>query len=298
MYDIKYLKELLSASSLRCDEPLNLHTTFKIGGPAEIFVDVGSLNDLVTLVAFCKKEEISYFVLGKGSNLLVSDEGVKGVIIHLIADFTKVEIKGETAIAGAGISLSKLSTILAEHELTGMEFASGIPGSLGGGVFMNAGAYGGEMKDVIEGAYVLLDGEVRYLTANELKFAYRYSIIKDMEGAVITSIKLRLKKDNKETIFATIKDLNKRRQEKQPLEFASAGSMFKRPEVGYASKLIEEAGLKGVNVGDAEVSVKHSGFIINKGGATAKDVKELIKIVQKRVEENSGIKLYPEVRFL
>lgn len=297
MDKIDKLEKIISKSSILLNEPMKQHTTFKIGGPAEIFINVGSFEELKNVVNFCNREEIDFFVLGKGSNLLVSDEGIKGVIIHLTENLAKAEVN-KKLFAGAGISLSELSYFAAENGLSGLEFASGIPGTLGGAIFMNAGAYGGEIKDVIEGVYVLVNGGLQYFTNSEMKFSYRHSRISELKKAIVVAAKLNLSAGSKEEIFATMKDLNQRRRDKQPLEFPSAGSTFKRPERGYASKLIEEAGLKGMAVGDAAVSVRHGGFIINKGNATANDVKKLIKIVQDKVEKSTGIKLYPEVRFL
>ena len=247
---------------------------------------------------YCKKEGVNFFVIGNGSNLLVSDEGVEGVIIHLSGKLAGARVEGDIVRAGAGLSLAALAAFTVEEELSGLEFAAGIPGSVGGAIYMNAGAYGGEMKDVVTGVYIVVDGELKHFSVAEMDFSYRHSRVSGLKNAVVVAAEFKLEKGKKEDIQAKIDELNARRREKQPLEYPSAGSTFKRPETGYASQLIEEAGLKGTRIGGAEVSKKHSGFIINVDNATAKDVKELIACVQKVVDEKSGVKLYPEVKML
>ena len=230
--------------------------------------------------------------------MLVADEGVEGVIIHLSGKLAGARIEGDVIRAGAGLSLSALAAFTVEKELAGLEFASGIPGSVGGAICMNAGAYGGEMKDVVEGVYVLTDGMLKYFSAEYMQFSYRHSILGELKNAIVVTADFKLIPGKKEEIQSKIDELTDKRREKQPLDYPSSGSTFKRPETGYASQLIEEAGLKGTRIGGAEVSQKHSGFIINANNATAADVKELIAYVQKVVEEKSGVKLYPEVKML
>lgn len=284
---------------VRYDEPLKSHTTFKIGGNCIALIEPREISDIIEAVKICKKNNIKFFVIGNGSNLLVPDEGYNGVIIKLKSEFSKIEVEGDYLIVNSGAKLSEVYTVAYENSLTGFEFASGIPGTIGGAIYMNAGAYGGEMKDIVESVEVLdLDNfELRELKNEELEFSYRKSIIQ-RKNYIVTTIKLKLQKGNKEEINAVYEDLRERRNSKQPLNFGSAGSTFKRPEGHFASKLIEDAGLKGYHINDAWVSEKHSGFIVNKGNASFKEVMELIEYVQKVVFEKFGVKLETEVRIL
>ena len=284
---------------VRYDEPLKSHTTFKIGGNCIALIEPREISDIIEAVKICRKNNIKFFVIGNGSNLLVPDEGYNGVIIKLKSEFSKIEVEGYYLIVNSGAKLSEVYTVAYENSLTGFEFASGIPGTIGGAIFMNAGAYGGEMKDIVESVEVLdLDNfELRELKNEELEFSYRKSIIQ-RRNYIVTTIKLKLQKGNKEKINAVYEDLRERRNSKQPLNFGSAGSTFKRPEGHFASKLIEDAGLKGYHINDAWVSEKHSGFIVNKGNASYKEVMELIEYVQKVVFEKFGVKLETEVRIL
>lgn len=278
--------------------PLAPFTSFKIGGAADIFVCPKNLMELLIVLEICRNNEIPYFLLGAGSNLLISDKGVRGVVIKLGEGFDYAHAKNDYILAGAGVSLAKLAAEAKNAEMTGLEFASGIPGSLGGAIFMNAGAYGGEMKDVIdEVSYIDADGTVKTVKGADCGFGYRKSIFSD-GGKIIVSAKLTLKKGNKDEIVALMRDLNARRKEKQPLEFPSAGSTFRRPEGHFAGALIQEAGLKGTRCGGAEVSKKHAGFIINADNATAQDVIDLISHVQKVVKEKHGVDLEPEVKII
>ncbi|MGP1403398.1 MAG: UDP-N-acetylmuramate dehydrogenase [Catonella sp.] len=295
---IEGLQNILCGEAIFLNESMKNHTSFKIGGPAEIFLEVNTSEELLKVAGYCKKEGVNFFVIGNGSNLLVSDEGVEGVIIHLSGKLAGARVEGDIVRAGAGLSLAALAAFTVEEELSGLEFAAGIPGSVGGAIYMNAGAYGGEMKDVVTGVYMVVDGELKHFSGAEMDFSYRHSKVSELKNAVVVAVEFKLEKGKKEDIQAKIDELNARRREKQPLEYPSAGSTFKRPETGYASQLIEEAGLKGTRIGGAEVSKKHSGFIINVDNATAKDVKELIACVQKVVDEKSGVKLYPEVKML
>ena len=284
---------------VRYDEPLKNHTTFKIGGNCIALIEPREVSDIVETIKICRENSIKFFVIGNGSNLLVPDEGYNGVIIKLKGEFSTIKVEGDYVMVNSGAKLSEVYTVAYENSLTGFEFASGIPGTIGGAIFMNAGAYGGEMKDIVESIEVLdLDNfELRELKNEELEFSYRKSIIQ-RKNYIVTTIKLKFKKGNKEEINSVYEDLRDRRNSKQPLNFGSAGSTFKRPEGHFASKLIEDAGLKGYHINDAWVSEKHSGFIVNKGNASFKEVMELIEYVQKVVFEKFGVKLETEVRIL
>ena len=290
-------------SKLNCvvkyDEPLKNHTTFQIGGKCIALIEPKKVEDIIKAIKICRENNLKFFVIGNGSNLLVPDDGYNGVIIKIKSEFSNIQVEGECLIAHSGAKLSEVYTVAYENSLTGFEFASGIPGTIGGAIFMNAGAYGGEIKDIVESVEVLeLDNyEVKELKNEELEFSYRKSIIQRKNYIVLT-IKLKLKKGNKEEINAVYEDLRKKRNSKQPLNFGSAGSTFKRPEGHFASKLIEDAGLKGYHINDAWVSEKHSGFIVNKGNASYKEVMELIEYVQKVVFEKFEVKLETEVRIL
>ena len=284
---------------VRYDEPLKSHTTFKIGGNCIALIEPREISDIIEAVKICRENSIKFFIIGNGSNLLVPDEGYNGVIIKLKGEFSTIQVEGEYLIVNSGAKLSEVYTVAYENSLTGFEFASGIPGTIGGAIYMNAGAYGGEMKDIVESVQVLdLDNfELRELKNEELEFSYRKSIIQ-RKNYIVTSIKLKLQKGNKEEIKAVYEDLREKRNSKQPLNLGSAGSTFKRPEGHFASKLIEDAGLKGYHINDAWVSEKHSGFVVNKGNASYKEVMELIEYVQKVVFEKFGVKLETEVRIL
>lgn len=288
----------LGSDNVKLQEPMSKHTTFRIGGPADFYLCPHSTKEVQQAVQICKEENLPYFILGNGSNLLVSDKGYRGVIIQLWKNFSDISVKSCCITAKAGALLSKVAAEALEAGLTGMEFASGIPGTIGGAVFMNAGAYGGEMKDIIKEVKVLDDqGEVRVLSNEEMKLGYRTSIVKE-KGYTVLSAVLELKKGEPSVIRETMEDLKNRRTSKQPLDMPSAGSTFKRPEGYFAGKLIMDSGLRGFSVGGAQVSEKHCGFVVNKGGATAEDVTVLIREVQRRVKEKFGVELETEVRFL
>lgn len=288
----------LGSDNVKLQEPMSRHTTFRIGGPADFYLCPHSTKEVQEIVEICKEENLPYFVLGNGSNLLVSDKGYRGVVIQLWKNFSDITVKDCCIQAKAGALLSKVAAEALEAGLTGMEFASGIPGTIGGAAFMNAGAYGGEMKDIIKSVKVLdTQGEVRVLPKEELKMGYRTSIVRE-KGYTVLSVELELSKGNREEIRNTMEDLKERRTSKQPLEMPSAGSTFKRPEGYFAGKLIMDSGLRGFSVGGAQVSEKHCGFVVNKGGATAMDVLNLIREVQRRVKEQFGVELETEVRFL
>ena len=292
------LIEICGAENVCADEPLNRHTSFRTGGPADVFVTPKTEEDLVQALEFCKEQEIRHFILGNGTNVLAADEGYRGVVIQIYRSFSDITITGEEVCAGAGILLSALSAECARHSLTGFEFASGIPGTLGGAVTMNAGAYGGEMKDVLVNVRVLdRQNGIRCLTKEECALGYRTSIIKK-EDYIVLGAALHLEKGDPEKIEARILELKEARTSKQPLEFPSAGSTFKRPEGYFAGKLIQDSGLAGYSIGGAQVSEKHCGFIINKGGATSADIKNLMQYVADTVKEKFGVALEKEVRFM
>ncbi len=263
-----------------------------------MLISADSIEVVKKSVALCKEHSIPYQIMGNGSNLLVCDEGIEGVVIKISDKFNVVSIDGELIKAQSGVLLSSLSKMIMEAHLTGFEFASGIPGTLGGAVFMNAGAYGGEMKDVIVGVTVLDEhGELKYLSNGELELGYRNSVIQRKKYVVLEA-DIKLEKGNHDEIRLYTKELTKKRTTKQPLHLPSAGSTFKRPPNNYAGKLIQDAGLKGVRFGDAQVSDKHSGFVVNHGGATCDDILSLIRFVQKVVYDQFEVNLEPEVRFL
>lgn len=280
-------------------ERLSGHTTFRIGGPAKYYLIPENMEEVKEALDFAKENQCPFYVLGKGSNMLFSDSGYDGVIIEIGKGLEQLSISTDgTVVAQAGISLSAMANRLAKEGLQGFAFASGIPGTLGGAVTMNAGAYGGEIKDHIQSAKVLTkDGEILELSKDELELGYRTSTIQKNSYIVLEATFHFLKGDI-ETIQKEMKELNQKRRDKQPLEYPSAGSTFKRPEGYFAGKLIEDAGLRGYRVGDAQVSEKHCGFVVNKGEATSEEVKQLISDVQNKVYEKFGVKLEPEVRIV
>lgn len=290
------LLELTDTSNIYVSEPMNKHTTFKIGGAADYYITPLSVAELESVVKLCKSENIPYLIVGNGSNLLVSDKGIEGIVIST-EKMTSVSVTGNRIYADAGLKLSALSSEATRNSLSGLEFAAGIPGTVGGGVFMNAGAYDGEMKNIISSVKVLRNGEIITLSNEDCFFGYRTSIFQKTKD-IILGAEFNLFPGDKEEITIKIHELNARRKLKQPLEFPSAGSAFKRPEGHFAGKLIEDSGLRGFSVGGAQVSEKHCGFIINKGGATAADVLNLIKHIKTCVYVRFGVKLQEEVKFV
>lgn len=279
-------------------EPMTRRTTFGIGGPA-LLLRPRSRAELQAAMTLCREAGEEPFILGRGSNLLVSDSGISRPVIQLDGDFTAITREGNTLRCGAGASLIAVCRAAAENSLSGIEWGYGIPGSLGGGVYMNAGAYGGEMKDILtEVTFLDEAGEYRTLPADELSLSYRHSIFEERPGTVIVGAVLTLTPGDPAAIRAAMEDYMSRRREKQPLEYGSAGSTFKRPVGNYASALVDQCGLKGLSVGGAEVSRKHAGFIINRGGATAADVRELIAEVQRIVREKTGYTLECEIKYI
>lgn len=280
------------------NEPMNRHTTFRIGGAADVFAQPQSAAQVCEIIKLCRDEGIAYMITGNGSNMLISDKGIDGVVIHVGPKMSAITVDGDTITAQSGILLSRLANTAKEHSLSGLEFASGIPGTLGGAIFMNAGAYGGEMKDVVQSVtYADENGDVHTISGDEADFGYRHSFFSDKKYAILECT-MRLTRGDSEQIAALMKDYTRRRNEKQPIDMPSAGSTFKRPEGYFAGRLIEDAGLKGATVGAAQVSEKHAGFIVNTGNATADDVIGLIELVKARVFDNSGVMLEPEVKII
>ncbi len=289
---------LLGKDRVLVDEPMKRHTTFRIGGPADFFLLPSTVDEVRGILEICREEELPYFILGNGSNLLVSDKGYRGVIIQLYRNFSNISVEGNEICASSGALLSQIAAAARNASLTGFEFAGGIPGTLGGAVFMNAGAYGGELKDVLKEAVVMTEqGEILTLPVEKLDMGYRTSRIRKA-GYLVLEARLVLEQGDMDKIRDITKDLTEKRVSKQPLEYPSAGSTFKRPEGYFAGKLIMDAGLRGYQVGDAQVSEKHCGFVINKGNATAADVLTLIENVREKVQEQFGVTLEPEVKFL
>ena len=299
---IEKISGLIPEERLRMDEPMELHTSFRTGGPAAAFAVTVNEDELSAVLSALAETGAEHMLIGNGSNLLVADEGYPGVIVKLGGDFEMIEQDEEDPClvrVGAARLMSSASVFLTGRGLSGFEFASGIPGSIGGAVFMNAGAYGGEMKDVVESVRVMnADGSgAGTLSSEDMDFSYRHSAAEKGDMIILLAV-LRLRKDEPEAIAARVAELAAKRSAKQPVNFPSAGSTFKRPVGGYAAALIEESGLKGYRAGGAEVSEKHAGFVINKGGATTEDVLAVMRHVRKKVFEDSGIMLEPEVRLI
>ena len=292
------LVKVLDEDQIKPEEPMKNHVTFRVGGPADFFVTPKNYEELSWVLKCCAKYEMPCYIMGNGSNLLVSDQGYRGVVIQLFRQLNDIQCEGNVIRAQAGALLSAVANRALEEKLTGFEFAAGIPGTLGGSCVMNAGAYGGEMKDVLKSVAVLTrEGERITLQKNELELGYRTSIIAK-KNYIVLEAEIELEVGDAEEIKAVMDDLKERRTTKQPLEYPSAGSTFKRPEGYFAGKLIQESGLQGFQVGGAQVSEKHCGFVINKDQATAADIAELIRQVQDRVEEKFGVRLETEVKRL
>ena len=292
------LSKIVRKEQILEEEPMKKHTTFRIGGPAEYLILPQTAEEIADVVKLCRQEEIPWYIVGNGSNLLVADEGVRGVVIQLLRNFNQIQVEGCQIRMQAGAQNAAVAKRALDASLTGFEFAAGIPGTIGGAVVMNAGAYGGEMKDILKEVTVLdQNGMIRTIPTEELELGYRTSIIA-RKGYVVLEAVIVLKTGDPKEIKATIDDLKEKRVTKQPLEYPSAGSTFKRPEGYFAGKLIMDAGLRGFSVGGAQISEKHCGFVINKGNATAKDVTELMDETKKIVMEKFGVALEPEVKRL
>ena len=295
---IKRLEQTVESDRFLREEPMKKHITFRVGGPAACFLTPSTKEQIREILHICQEEKTPYFILGNGSNLLVSDQGFDGVVLQVYKNMNQVTVEGEHLRVQAGALLSATARKALEAGLTGMEFAAGIPGTMGGAAVMNAGAYGGEMKDILESVTVLTpEGEQKELNNEELQLGYRTSVVKE-KGYIVLEAVLSLKKGDPEAIKSRMDELKEQRVTKQPLEYPSAGSTFKRPEGYFAGKLIQDAGLRGYQVGGAQVSEKHCGFVINAGGATAKDVRTLMDNVRDIVYKKYGVTLEPEVKFL
>lgn len=295
---VEALQKFVPRENIRLQEPMAGHTTFRIGGPADCFVELENEEQLKKLRRYLQMTGVSFFVLGNGSNLLVSDSGYKGIVLQIGPKMSSVTVEGDRIVAQAGATLVQVARAAMEHGLSGLEFASGIPGTVGGGVVMNAGAYGGEMRQVVTQVNVVSrDGELMELDNETMEFGYRTSVIRE-SSFIVTEVTFRLEPGDRDVIKAKMEELSARRREKQPLEYPSAGSTFKRPEGHFAGQLIMEAGFRGFQIGGARVSEKHCGFVVNAGNATARDVQEVIARIQLRVEEQFGVKLEPEIIYL
>lgn len=292
------LSKIVRKEQILEEEPMKKHTTFRIGGPAEYLILPQTTEEIADVIKLCRQEEIPWYIVGNGSNLLVADEGVRGVVIQLLRNFNQIQVVGCQIRMQAGAQNAAVAKRALDASLTGFEFAAGIPGTIGGAVVMNAGAYGGEMKDILKEVTVLdPNGMIRTIPAEELELGYRTSIIA-RKGYVVLEAVIVLKTGDPKEIKAAMDELKEKRVTKQPLEYPSAGSTFKRPEGYFAGKLIMDAGLRGFSVGGAQISEKHCGFVINKGNATAKDVTELMDETKKIVMEKFGVALEPEVKRL
>lgn len=299
--NFKKIEEYVDSSIVKYNEPMFKHTTIKIGGPADILVTPTNNEEVKQVVKFAKEENIPVTIIGNGSKLLVKDEGIRGIVIKITGKYANINIEGEHITAEAGITLPRLSIIAKDNSLSGLEFAAGIPGCLGGAIFMNAGAYGSEMSNVVtEVTYLDKDLNVVTKSKDELEFGYRQSFFKnnEEENNIVLSVKMKLEKGNKEEIYEKMQLNNKSRREKQPLEFPNAGSTFKRPEGYFVGKLIDDVGLRGKRIGGAMISDKHSGFIVNVDKATAKDVIDLITLTQRRIKEKFNVYLEPEIKLI
>lgn len=294
----EYIKEIVPEENILFDEPMSRHTTFRVGGEAKCLIKIEDKAQIMKLVPYLQLTGQEYFILGNGSNLLVGDRGYPGIIVKLDSNMGNITVEEDRIRVPAGTLLAKAAAVARDHGLTGLEFASGIPGTIGGGIVMNAGAYGGEMKQVVESVEVMnREGEILVLDNDTMEFGYRTSVIKERPFIVLETV-LRLEKGNKEEISRRMEELAGKRREKQPLEFPSAGSTFKRPEGYFAGKLIMDANLRGYRIGGAQVSEKHCGFVVNCGNATALDVRDVIEEVQRQVKEKFNVTLEREVIYL
>lgn len=302
MWDLSLDKELMNIipeERFFRDESMYKHTTFRVGGPASRYVSVSTEEELVGLMKMCETHGVEPLFIGNGSNLLVSDNGLDGLVIELGHDMKDIAVSDEEVVASAGALLSMVASQAYKHELTGLEFAAGIPGTIGGAMVMNAGAYGGEMKDVVKSVRVYnpSTGQVENIAGEDMEFSYRHSIVREKK-LVVLAVTLKLKRGNSDDIKNVMDELAAKRRDKQPLEYPSAGSTFKRPEGFFAGKLIQDSGLMGYSVGGAQVSEKHAGFVVNKDSATALDIYRLIREVQEQVYADTGVRLEPEVIML
>ncbi len=292
------LSQLLPVDCCTFNAPLKQFTTMRVGGNAACLIEAANAEIISTVVTTAAEHSVPLLVIGNGSNMIISDEGFSGVVLHIAKEMAQISCDGDRITAQAGALLPAVSRLAAENSLTGLEFAAGIPGSVGGAVVMNAGAYGGEMNQVLESVQVYADGEIKTLPVDALELSYRHSVLMDHPDWIVLSATFCLKKGDQQQIHAIMADLNARRREKQPLQYPSSGSFFKRPEGHFAGALIENAKLKGFSVGGAQVSELHAGFVINTGNATANDIYQLMLHVQKTVKDAFGVELHPEVRLI
>ncbi len=295
--DTAELREIVGEEHVQENVSLAGYTTFRIGGPADVLVQAGEEEQLERVLAWCRESGRPWILLGRGSNVLVDDAGFRGTVILLDGTLAQIEVRGDQITAGAGASLARIARTALEHELTGVEYAAGIPGTLGGAVYMNAGAYGGEIGRTVSSIRYLDKEGIHEIGPEEAGFEYRSSRFM-RENAIVLGAEMTLQPGDRQAIMERMQELAEQRKSKQPLEYPSAGSMFKRPEGFFAGKLIQDAGLAGYSVGGAQVSEKHCGFVINRGNATAEDVRELVRQVADRVEQTFGVRLEPEVRYL
>ncbi len=293
------LEKVLGGEKIKYNEPMKDHTTVRVGGPCKCMVIPYTLDDILTTINFARKNNIKYYIIGCGSNLLVCDEGIDAIVIKITNKFGKVEINGEYIEAQSGASMPYIAITARRNKLSGMEFACGIPGTIGGGVRMNAGAYGSEISNIFEEAtYINSDGNINKIKKDEMDFGYRHTFFTDHKDYVIISVKLKLQKGKEEDIAKKMEENSLARRTKQPLEYPNFGSVFKRPEGYYVGKLVQDSGLRGYKIGGAQVSEKHTGFIVNVGNATCKDIVDLIHHIQKTVFEKFGVHLESEVVFI
>ena len=293
--DYTNIEKYIDSSKVKYNEPMSKYTTMKIGGNADVLVTPENIDDVINTIGFAKENNIPVTIVGNGSKLLVLDNGIRGIVIKFGSKFSNIQITDDTIVVDAGVTLPRLAILAKDNSLSGLEFASGIPGNVGGAVYMNAGAYGSEMANVIEEVTYLDEYlNIKTITNKKCNFGYRKSIFRE-NNYVILSTKLKLTKGNKEEIESLMKQNNESRRTKQPLEYPNAGSTFKRPEGYFVGKIIDDLGLKGYQIGDAQISTKHSGFIVNKGNATAKDVVSLINYIKEKVQEAYGVLLEEEI---
>ncbi len=294
---LEKIKHIVKENQMIENPSMKDYTSFKIGGTADLLIEISSFREIEKLIPILKEENIPYYIMGNGTNLLVDDKGFHGVVLRLQEQLNRISIKGTRVIAESGVLLSKLSSIIVDHSLTGFEFGSGIPGTMGGAITMNAGAYDGEMKNIVHSVKVF-DGEcIRDISCEEMHFGYRTSDVMK-KSYIVLEVTMDLKEGNQEEIKAKIADFTERRTSKQPLTMPSAGSTFKRPPGYFAGKLIDDSGLRGMSIGGAQISEKHCGFVVNRGNATSEDIKNLIGIVKKVVYDKFGVLLEEEVKYL
>lgn len=292
------LKEIISIDKIKIDEPMSSHTTFKIGGPADFLVLPSDINEILNVYKLCQDNNVKLTTIGNGSNLVVRDGGIRGIVLKLYKNFSQISVNENIIEGQCGALLSKIANEALKNNLSGLEFASGIPGTLGGAVIMNAGAYGHEMHEVVlETKFIDHDSQIKTIKNNEHQFGYRKSIFQNKQ-CIILSTRMQLKEGNQKEIKDMMECLNSQRKSKQPLEMPSAGSVFRRPEGHFVGKLVDDCNLKGYSIGGAQVSEKHSGFIVNKGNATCTDVLDLIKHIKKTVKDNFGVELETEVKII